>query len=272
MSDIHLRFGNEATRAQNNSISGFPRFWDEEVIKHSRRSLTLSLSRQRQVSRRHRPTWSVPDVKVARVLGRYAEQKNPGLATDEDLQAVEARLSEPTAAQLTTPTARSPASSNNESLIVHGGESPFGRPQGDWARGIKVDPDAPPGYSDPNYVYSGGDSSAGPAELPGHSTADWRLTPAELEEDPFPHIRPDNDPFGPSLSAGASHLQIPVSPSRWSSSHGSSRTRYSNASGRSTQSVRMSDSSLHFSGRPKGHAGRKSTGTVRESPDMYGPG
>ncbi|KAK5102797.1 hypothetical protein LTS08_003597 [Lithohypha guttulata] len=211
MSDIHLRFGNEATRAQNNSISGFPRFWDEEVIKHSRRSLTLSLSRQRQVSRRHRPTWSVPDVKVARVLGRYAEQKNPGLATDEDLQAVEARLSEPTAAYLTTPTARSPASSSNESLIVHGGESPFGRPQGDWARGIKVDPDAPPGYSDPNYVYSGGDSSAGPAELPGHSTADWRLTPAELEEDPFPHIRPDNDPFGPSLDPCVTITMVLVS-------------------------------------------------------------
>lgn len=243
-------------------------------MRSSKSRLSLTLSRQRQPSHRRQPTWSPPDADIGRMLGRYAEQKNPGLATDEDLQAVKVKLSEPTAVQPSTPSARSPASASSESVhrTVHAAESPAARQQDDWIRSVKVDPDGPPGYSDADYIYGGGDSTAGPAELPDHSTADWRLTAEELQENPYPHIRPDNDPSGPSFLSGAPHLQVPQPPSRWSSSHGSTRTMYSNNSGRSTQSVRVSESSLHGFSRPKGHFGRKSTGSVRESTDMYGPG
>lgn len=274
MSDIHLRFGAEPTKAPNNSISGFPRFWDEEVTRPAKGRLSLSLSRQRQFSRRTRPAWAAPDVKMVRVLGQYAEQKNPGLATDADLQAVKANFSEPTVVHV-TPT-QTPASVSSESFQrhVHAAESPDTRAQDDWTRTLKLDPNGPPDYTDVTYVHQGGNSNAGPAEMPDHSTADWRLTEEELQHDPFPHLRPDNDPFGPSVSFAAAPLQVPPQAglSRWSSSHGSLGTRFSTSSERSTQSVRVSETALHKLAGVKGHFGRKSTGNVRETSDMYGPG
>lgn len=308
MSDIHLRFGNEATRAPNNSISGFPRLWDEEVTRPPKGRLSLSLSRQRQISRRHRSKWSVPEARITKVLGRYAEQKNPGLASDEDLQAVLANFSQPTTIRA-TPTSRSPASASAEEFrnTVNAAEHTGLRRERNWMQDVKGDPDGPPSYSAPTSLYGNENSPAGPAELaeaampaemPDYSTTDWRLTAEERDRDPFvgAQIRPDNDPWGPAVYSGPGPandpwgpalypsgpgpgptlLRVPqVSPvSRWSSSHGSSRTRasVSTSSGRSYQSMRASDAVFGSTNRPKAHRERKSTGSVRENPDMYGSG
>jgi len=274
MSDIHIRFGAEPTKAPNNSISGFPRFWDEELTRPAKSRMSLSPSRQRQLSRRTRPTWAAPDAKMVPVLGQYAEQKNPGLATDADLQAVKANFLEPTIVHVTP--VQTPVSESSESFQrhVHVAESPHSRAQDDWARAVKLDPDGPPDYTDITYVHQGGNSREWLAEMPDHSTADWRLTAEELQRDPFPHLRPDNDPFGPSVTFAATALQVPsyAGPSRWSSSQGSSRTKFSTSSGQSTQSIRGSETALYKWGVETGPFGRKSTGSVRETSDMYGSG
>lgn len=265
----------EATKAPNNSISGFPRFWNEEISRPTTSRRSLSLSRQRQFSRHKRPAWFAPDVNIRPVLGQYAEQKNPGLATDADMQAVEAKLSEPTVVHPTvihlTPV-RSPESATSETFqrdarATDGSTDPTSpvyqaqeQVADDWRRRVKRDPDAPPDYSDTTHVRDVAETPVGFAELPGHSTTEWRViqrdyrnlfpdyssTEKPAKEDdyrnPFPDIQPDNHPSwtNPELRSGYSgrgygpRLQIPSepqdpnsSPLRGTPSHSSSRTRFS---------------------------------------------
>ncbi|RVX66081.1 hypothetical protein B0A52_10015 [Exophiala mesophila] len=99
-SDIYLRFGSERDSDQNNSISGFPRCWDDRKITPMTSRLNLSDVRGRFPSRRGRPDWSEPvGTRHAPILGRYAIERNPGLASDEQMAFVGSRLSEPVAAE-----------------------------------------------------------------------------------------------------------------------------------------------------------------------------
>lgn len=62
--------------------------------------LNLSDARGRLPSRRGRPDWYEPTTANKPILGRYAQERNPGLATDAQLRAVEDRLSEPVASHI----------------------------------------------------------------------------------------------------------------------------------------------------------------------------
>lgn len=280
MSDIHLRLGNEPTKASNKSISGFPRFWDAEVMKSSKGSRSSGLTRNRQTSRRRRPQWSPPITDPFGVLNQYAEQKNPGLATDEDMQAVKAKLCEPTVERMTTANTHSPTGSLTAvpSHETHATSSPTADRKDQWIQQFRAEHDSPPNYNDTRYVHRGGDSIAGLAELPDESTVNWRITSQERSEDPWPHLRPDHDPFfGPAITGPAAPLLSAPSPptsSRWPSSHGSTRTPDTSGSIHSTQSMRVAKQLLAASARPRGQSGRHSTGSVsqREDSDLYGPG
>lgn len=61
--------------------------------------LSLSEARGRFPSRRGRPDWSEPTRALKPVLGQYATEKNPGLASDEQMRAVADRLNEPVASE-----------------------------------------------------------------------------------------------------------------------------------------------------------------------------
>jgi len=99
-SDIYLRFGAEDDQAEHNSISGFPRYWDDKRLHPMASRLSLSEARARQPSRRGRPEWSEPTSTLIPVLERYVKERNPGLATDEQMVAVEDRLNGPSPSQM----------------------------------------------------------------------------------------------------------------------------------------------------------------------------
>lgn len=99
-SDIYLLFGNEDEHEEHNSISAFPRCWDERRVIPMASRLHLSEARRRQPSRRGRPEWCEPTSELVPMLGRYAQERNPGLATDEEMSAVQERLNTPLPLQM----------------------------------------------------------------------------------------------------------------------------------------------------------------------------
>ena len=90
--DIYLRFGNESGCAENNSISGFPRRWDDRRLSPMPSRLRLSEMRACQASRRGRPMWREPSSVPENVLEIYAQGRNPGMATDHEMVEVNSRL------------------------------------------------------------------------------------------------------------------------------------------------------------------------------------
>jgi len=98
--DLHLRFGGESGSGPNNSISGFPKCWDDRKTTPMTSHLNLSDSRARMPSRRGRPGWVEPTTATIPVLGKYARMSNPGLATDAELRAVQGRLTDQVPLQL----------------------------------------------------------------------------------------------------------------------------------------------------------------------------
>ena len=93
-SDIHLRFGAESISAANNSISGFPKCWEDSKPAQTPSRLHLSDLRTKLPSRRVHPGWVEPARATVPMLGRYAKHRNPGLATDTQLRDVMVRLTE----------------------------------------------------------------------------------------------------------------------------------------------------------------------------------
>lgn len=74
--------------------------------------LDMSEARRRQLSRRGRPEWHEPTSTTVPMLGRYAQERNPGLATDEEMVAVHERLITPLPSQM--PPAELAGSSSTE--------------------------------------------------------------------------------------------------------------------------------------------------------------
>ncbi|KIV80057.1 hypothetical protein PV11_07587 [Exophiala sideris] len=155
-SDIYLRFGSEFVSEANNSISGFPRYWDDRRLTPMTSRLNLSEARGRFPSRR-RPDWSEPTKALRPVLGQYATEKNPGLASDEQMRAVSDRLNEPAASQ-------KPPQELEGGGVSYSGFTSI-RP---YASNATVDSARdPPPYMSPQADYNTGIHSQY-AELPGH--------------------------------------------------------------------------------------------------------